>query len=74
MPHRIQERIHAKKEKLQAYTQHLNEVWLLIVADDRTASQKFSPLDFPSNLISSRFSRTFYFYYSYGADCSLVAF
>jgi hypothetical protein len=66
----LQDRIAAKQEKMNHYTKDGDEVWLLMVADTRSTSQKFfHPPDFPE-VISSRFSRTFYF--CYGADHPVV--
>ncbi len=68
----LQDRIAAKEEKINHYTTDGDEVWLLMVADTRSTSQKFfHPPDFPE-AISSRFSRTFY--YCYGADHPIVEF
>ena len=68
----LQDPITEKEEKLNGYTRDGDEVWLLMVADSRSASQKFiHPPDFPE-AISSRFSRTFY--YCYGADHPVVEF
>jgi hypothetical protein len=66
----LQDRIAAKEAKMNRYTRDGDEVWLLMVADTRSASQKFfHPPDFPE-AISSRFARTFY--YCYGADHPVV--
>jgi hypothetical protein len=68
----LQYPIAKKEEKLNGYTRDGDEVWLLMVVDTRSTSQKFfHPPDFPE-AISSQFSRTFY--YCYGADNPVIEF
>jgi hypothetical protein len=63
-PKHLQEVIGEKAKRLDAYKKHAKEIWLLIVADCTHPSQMFyvAP-DFPLGLVSSPFTKTFYYGY-----------
>ena len=65
-PKHLQEVIDKKAEKISAYKKYAEEIWLLIVADRTRPSQKFfvTP-DFPLDLVTSPFTKTYF--------CSYVA-
>jgi hypothetical protein len=66
-PKHLQEVIDKKAKKISSYKKHSEEIWLLIVADRTRPSQMFfvAP-DFPLDLVTSPFSKTFF--YSYAAE------
>jgi hypothetical protein len=69
----LQDRINLKAQKLKSYrrNQHIEEIWLLMVADRTRPSQMLQRrLDLPLESLSSRFDKTFY--YSFPVDEPVV--